>query len=122
MRCFLLLTSIFLMLTNYSYSQTRLVYEGYLSGNDYLKLTNIEKSNYLIGVADGLLSSRLYLNIGTSDEALSDISELKKCLMDKIENNKQLRAIVEKYLTNNPERWSEPMGVLFFVSIKDICL
>ena len=122
MRCFLLLTSIFLMLTNYSYSQTRLVYEGYLSGNDYLKLTNIEKSNYLIGVADGLLSSRLYLNIGTSDEALSDISELKKCLMDKIENNKQLRAIVEKYLTNNPERWSEPMGVLFFVSIKNICL
>ena len=122
MRCFLLLTSIFLMLTNYSYSQTRLVYDGYLSGNDYLELTNIEKLSYLIGVADGLLSSRLYLNIGTPDEALSDISELKKCLVDKIESNKQLLAIIEKYLKNNPERWSDPMGVLFFVSIKDICL
>ena len=69
-----------------------------------------------------MLSSRLYLNIGTPDEALSDISELKKCLVDKIENNKQLLAIIEKYLKNNPERWSDPMGVLFFVSIEDICL
>ena len=122
MRYFILITSIFLMITNYAYSQTRLVHNGYLSGNDYLKKTFTERTNYLSGVADGLLSSRLYLNIGISDEALSNISELKNCLTNKIENSEQLRAIVEKYLTNNPEKWSDPMSVIFFVSIHDICL
>ena len=120
MRILLLIFIIFFNLKSYA-EPVRYVYEGYVRGNDFLQYNNNEKSKYIMGVADGLLSSEVYLNKDSEADALSNIVKLRECLRTTIDNNNQLVAIVEKYLSNNPEEWSLSMNIIFFESMKDVC-
>ena len=120
MRILLLIFIIFFTLKSYA-EPVRYVYEGYVRGNDFLQYNNNEKSKYIMGVADGLLSSEVYLNKDSAADALSNIVKLRECLRTTIDNNNQLVAIVEKYLSNNPEEWSLSMNIIFFESMKDVC-
>ena len=120
MRILLLIFIIFFNLKSYA-EPVRYVYEGYVRGNDFLQYNNNEKSKYIMGVADGLLSSEVYLNKDSAADALSNIVKLRECLRTTIDNNNQLVAIVEKYLSNNPEEWSLSMNIIFFESMKDVC-
>ncbi|MBL6791504.1 MAG: hypothetical protein ISQ46_05630 [Methylophilaceae bacterium] len=99
----------------------RAISPGFQTGNDYLEKSNSERSNYIMGITDGVLSSLLYLNKEIPSEALDDVESLKTCLTSRVENLKQLTAIVDKYLQNNPERWAEPMSLLYYNSVKGIC-
>jgi len=119
-RILLLIFIIFFNLKSYA-EPVRYVYEGYVRGNDFLQYNNNEKSKYIMGVADGLLSSEVYLNKDSAADALSNIVKLRECLRTTIDNNNQLVAIVEKYLSNNPEEWSLSMNIIFFESMKDVC-
>ena len=102
-------------------AEIRAISPGFQTGNDYLAKSNSERASYIMGLTDGLLSSPLYLNKEIPSEALGNVDSLKNCVTSKIENLKQLRAIVEKYLENNPERWAEPMSLLYYNSIRGVC-
>ena len=122
MRYFFLITSFvsigFLSIAN---AQPRYLSPGYVSGNDYLELTAVQKSDYYMGLVDGILVSKIFLNNEVSSEVLLRVDKLKDCLTTTIVNTKQLGAIIEKYLADNPERWADGMNILFYNSVQKIC-
>ena len=94
---------------------------GYISGNDYLAKNESEKKFYIAGLTDGLLGSAIFANSADPVVALDNVDRLDECLTSKITNLKQLTAIVDKYLENNPERWASPMYILYRLSVAEVC-
>ena len=118
---FLITCFLFIGFASSANAEIRAISPGFQTGNDYLAKSNSERASYIMGLTDGVLSSPLYLNKEIPSEALGNADSLKTCVTSKIENLKQLTAIVEKYLDNNPERWAEPMSLLYYNSIKGVC-
>jgi hypothetical protein len=84
---------------------------GFYTGNDYLKLGENSRRTYVTGIIDGF-----HLAFGESPKSLKWITNCTKG-----KDNFQITAIVDKFLSENPQRWPEPMNVLVYDSLVNIC-
>lgn len=92
-----------------------LIKEGFVTGNHYQQLPEVQQHAYLMGLTDGILVSPL-LGVSRDEEGLT---WFERC--DAHKNSGQLQAIVDRFLQDHPERWHEGMGVLFFLAMKEAC-
>jgi hypothetical protein len=86
----------------------------FYNGNDYRQLADVQKTAYVVGLFDGLVAAGL---LGATDVAPR---RLATCFGDDLPQA-QLRAIVDKFLDEHPERWGEPMNLLLWASLPQQC-
>lgn len=89
------------------------VLSGFLTGNSYRELSEVEKSAYAMGFINGLLVAPMM----TGKE--SDAVWLHPCTTKM--TNSQAVAIINKFLNDNPGRWQQPMNVLSFQAVAQAC-
>jgi hypothetical protein len=95
------------------YGQKLVVPFGFYKGEQFLDVNETEKTTYTEGLIDGFLGSGLF---GAPNEA---VDSLKSCITGM--DNKQLTAILTKYIKDHPERWQEPTGLLAFNAFSLAC-
>lgn len=86
---------------------------GFLTGNAFRTFPQQAKSAYAMGLIDGMFLSPFF---GAKKESLS---WLERCATGI--NDKQIVAILDKYLNDHPGRWHETMHVLGMLAMKDAC-
>ena len=86
---------------------------GFITGEDFLKLSESDKASYSMGIIDGYLSAPIF---GANDRYLKWIST---CIKGK--TNTQIAAILVKYLQDNPGRWDKSVQFLMFEALKKAC-
>ncbi len=89
------------------------VQQGFLSGEDFLKLSESDKAAYSMGIIDGYLSATIF---GADAKYLSWISN---CIKGK--TNTQISAMLVKYLQDNPGRWEKSVQFLMFEALTQGC-
>jgi hypothetical protein len=94
-------------------SEQFLVHNGFVTGNAYFDL--ISKSDYLKGVIDGIMLAPLILKANKKQS----MKWLETCLTGM--TDKQLLAVVEKFMNENPIRWKENMHTLVYGSLNQSC-
>ncbi|KWW37565.1 hypothetical protein ACUXAV_000794 [Cupriavidus metallidurans] len=97
-------------------AQSIMVPQGFFTGNTYQQLTDIDKRRYVIGVIDGLLASPLM-----AKGSLPRAEKLQRCELAAHMTDIQIKAIVDKFMSSNPERWGEDMGSLVFIALQAAC-
>jgi len=85
--------------------------KGFVNGNN-LYSNAFAKEAYITGVMDGFFA-------GQAINSNKDFFWLKKCTDGM--TNKQITAIVDKYLKNHPEQWHDYMNILVYRSLIDMC-
>jgi hypothetical protein len=80
------------------------------SGQSFLDGDIALQTNYVAGLSDAFNA------VASDDDAYRGYAS---CSAGK--NVSQLRAIFEKWLTANPERWDQPGPVLYIAAMKDAC-
>lgn len=78
---------------------------GFVGGNAYQRFSTLEKLRYLEGVFDGIFYAPAI--------AMKDLPrsvKLHDCAVGHGMTNVQIAAVVGKYMTDNPERWGDPMS------------
>jgi len=88
-------------------------YSAFLTGSAYDDLPVSERYGYAMGMIDGLFVSSLLTG---SD---GNLETLNGCLHGM--NNKQVVAILDKYLRDNPKHWQEPMNLLALTALRETC-
>ena len=86
---------------------------GYVTGNDYLKFDNENRVVWLIGVMDGIMAESTIIKKDDKGPWLG------RCI-DGLSKD-QIKAMFEKELTQHPEGWHAPAGIIFRVKMKDFC-
>ncbi|WP_410199343.1 Rap1a family protein [Burkholderia cenocepacia] len=77
---------------------------GFVDGNTYQRLSTLERQRYLEGVFDGIFYAPAI--------AMKDLPrsvKLHECSVTHGMTNAQMKAIVDKYMQDNPERLGDPM-------------
>lgn len=87
--------------------------KGFLTGEDFLKLSEAEKTSYSMGIVDGYLSAPIF---GAKPKYVNWVST---CIKGK--TNTQVTAILVKYLQDNPGRWENSVQFLMFEALKKGC-
>lgn len=82
-----------------------------LSGNEYRRLTEVQKLAWTVGVLEGILAVQVIEG--------RKHPELVECLKDL--EREQIRAIFEKVLENDPERWHFPASYSFYFAFRTYC-
>lgn len=85
---------------------------GFVTGNDYLALPALTQNGYLYGFVDGVMISPL---LGAPERPWMD-----RCIHSGF-NFPQLKAIVDKFMRDHPERWDEDMSSLTFSAVAEAC-
>lgn len=88
--------------------------KGFLTGEEFLKLSEIEKVSYSMGIVDGYLSAPAF---GGKPKY---VKWLSVCVQGK--TNTQLSAILSKYLQDNPGRWNKSVQHLMFEALWNACV
>jgi hypothetical protein len=89
-------------------------HHGFISGNSYRDMPTVGQQGYVIGVVDGMLTAPAF-------GAPSGMkSWLGKCIDTGIRSD-QLKAIVDKYLSENPDRWDDDMAFIILSAILPVC-
>jgi hypothetical protein len=86
---------------------------GFLTGNDFRRFSEPEKTAYLMGIWDGYMFAPAIGGRAINDQTLHD------CIPG-IESD-QLLAIVNKYMDEHPERWGDPMNGIVFGALPANC-
>jgi hypothetical protein len=86
---------------------------GFLTGNSYRALAPESRRAYAIGLLDGMFLSPFF------DANKQKLEWLERCATGM--GDKQVAAIFDKYLRDNPGRWHETMHVLGWTAMKDAC-
>lgn len=94
-------------------AQGYLIKSDFLTGNSFRALPNAQMRGYVMGFAAGAFVSPLF---GAKKQ---DLVWLETCVTGM--NDKQLLAVVEKWLAENPIYWHEQMNVLTFRALKESC-
>lgn len=89
------------------------IQRSYLTGEEFLKLPEIAKVNYSMGIIDGYFSAPMF---GGDNKYLNWISN---CLEGKA--NTQISAILVKYLKDNPDRRDKFVQPLIFEALLRSC-
>ena len=88
-------------------------WSGYVDGNNWCQVSDIERMVYILGVIDGFYYSAVF---GADREFLEDLHNCTETKPDA-----QLRAIVDKYHSAHPEFWDKPMSRIIREAFSDIC-
>lgn len=83
---------------------------AYFSGNAYLKLDDSRKQFYIAGIVD---SMRVFAVLNPDSNPM--ILCTKEMTID------QVKAIVEKFMAENPEEWHNGMASLAMTGIMEAC-
>lgn len=86
---------------------------GFITGNIYKEFSYSEQRGYIIGYFDGLLASPLLHRSNVESD------DLESCIRKMTDT--QLLAMVDKYMTENPDKWHMPMNILMWSMIQDTC-
>ena len=86
---------------------------GYVTGNDYMKLDDNAKLGWLIGVMDGMMAESFLFKKDDKGPWLG------RCI-DGL-TKQQIKAILEKELSENPEEWHVPASLIFRSKMQDFC-
>ncbi|HEX9757476.1 MAG TPA: hypothetical protein VGB26_06700 [Nitrospiria bacterium] len=89
------------------------IHDGFLKGEQYLKLSETQQRGYAIGLVDGLFLSPLY------GAPKARIAPFEKCVEGM--SDTQVAAVLTKYLQDRPARWHESANAVFFGALKDAC-
>lgn len=92
---------------------TQAVILGYITGNDYFKLDDNAKLGWLVGVMDGIMAD------STTVERSEKGPWLGRCI-DGLDT-RQIKAMFEKELNQNPEGWHAPAALIFIGKMRDFC-
>jgi|SRR5690349_12111488 hypothetical protein len=91
------------------------------TGNDWGKWDDTTKTVYVAGVLDGFKFSVINLDIPTGVDVVHDAQkEIIECTKEM--TFRQMNAIVNTYMENNPEEWHRPMSVLVYRAFIPTCL
>lgn len=86
---------------------------GYVTGNDYLNMSEESRKNWLVGVMDGVMAESIALVKDTNGPWLG------RCVARY--EMQQLKAIFEKELSSNPEGRHAPAAIIFRSRIAAFC-
>jgi len=89
------------------------IHNGFIRGNDYRSWNATEKNRYAVGVIEGMLLAPLF---GAPKEQLSWLEECAAGM-----NSRQIIAILDRFLDDNPARWHEYMHTLAYTAMNDAC-
>ena len=91
------------------------IHNGFLTGQEYLDFDARTQQGYAMGVVDGMLLAPMF-------GAPSDAAKLKS-LANCIEgmSNAQVKAIIDKFLKDHPERWNDPMHAVTYTAMMEAC-
>ena len=84
---------------------------GFGHGDDYLKMTAIQKNAYAMGVLNGMLLAPFF---GAPEKCTKWLVDYVKGMSDV-----QVAAIITKFLKDNPGRWHEGLHELAFFAIQE---
>jgi hypothetical protein len=99
---------------------------GYMTGNEYLKLSERERVYWFIGVIDGLAAEQLLSpkkNSGSKNSDGKDDPSDRVWISDCISRFpiEQLHAIFEKELKETPESWHAPAALVARGEFEKMC-
>lgn len=86
---------------------------AFATGNKYRKFSQNDQLSYVVGVIDGL---KLAPTLGAKKE---DMKWFKGCIRNM--EAEQIKALVDKFLVENPGRWHESMHTLIYAALLDPC-
>jgi len=86
---------------------------AYVNGNHYQEYDVTTRTIYVMGVVDGLAGS---FTMGGSTRRASALGACLKGLP-----GAQVRAVVDKYMTDNPAHWDWSMPILVYNAINTMC-
>jgi uncharacterized membrane protein len=109
--------SALVVLSMTTYGQGIYVPHGFMIGNAYEQMSPLERQRYLAGVMDGYLTAPMF-----AMKEVPRIVTLQRCVLVMQLNDRQLAAIVDKYMSENPEQWGQDMNILTFQAIRGACL
>lgn len=84
---------------------------SFVTGNNWIGKDMVMQRSYVTGVVDGM-------------NAVSALNFNKESFFScslKGKSTEQLRAIVDKFIKENPEQWHLPMSLLIFDAINESC-
>jgi len=85
--------------------------DGFGTGNDYIQMNDSQKRAYAMGAINGMLLAPLF---GAPKEEMQWFESYVVKMTDK-----QVAAILSKFLADNPGRWHEGLHVLMYAAIKE---
>lgn len=86
---------------------------GFLTGEEYLSLSETDQENYIIGVIDGFTAAPAFGAQGTY------YNWLGPCLKER--TNTQISAMTVKYLRENPETWNNTASLAVHSTLALAC-
>lgn len=86
---------------------------AYVNGNNYQEYDAATRTIYVMGVVDGLAGS---FTMGGSTRRASALGACLKGLP-----GAQVRAVVDKYMADNPAHWDWSMPILVYNAINTMC-
>ncbi len=89
------------------------IHQGFYSGNAYREFDEGQRWLYVSGVIEGMLLAPLY------GAPRREMSWLESCVAGM--SNKQVTAIVDKFMSENPARWHEDMHTLVYSAMIGVC-
>jgi hypothetical protein len=93
--------------------QVILLPNSFITGEGYIRMDETGRSQYLMGLFDGIMAGTLF---GGSQ---AQIQALKSCNLDR--SNIQLAEILYRYVKDHPEHWHLSASVLFFNRMIELC-
>jgi hypothetical protein len=86
---------------------------GFVTGNAYRRLSSAERLAYVMGATDTMMAAPIF---GAPE---SKMRWLSQCLPGM--EGEQVRALVDKYLEDNPVKWNFPATALVFSAFREAC-
>ena len=103
----------FLVLSRGVYAQPVWIENGFLTGEQYLRLEQRARNTYVMGLIDGIFLAPLF---GGSEQRTRNLGTCVEGM-----TNSQLDAILSKYLNENPSRWHEPVHRSMYTALLAVC-
>lgn len=86
---------------------------GFMDGNDYLRLSQYERRLYAMGFLNGLLLAPL------AGAPKIEVQWFERCTSGM--NDNQVASIITKWLQENPARWHEGLHLSSWNALKNAC-
>ncbi len=90
------------------------------TGSDYQKLTATERALYVAGAVEGWFAADRVLKARPSPLFNSIFGKIVRCVSGRL-STVEVRGIVDRYLTKNPNERKQPMGELVTLALEEGC-
>lgn len=91
------------------------VYEGFVTGQEYLDMSPSEQDSYVMGIVDGLLVAPLIFDSGFRAQPI------KTCISTKIWDGRHLSLNVLKYIQKRPSEWNKAAHQMTLSVLQELC-